>query len=93
MAQCYAAHNDSVLQFHRGANMPIEHPFRNFEHGKSVFVIPPATEDQRTASYDGRSHKHSLLVPGMEGITYFLNLGNMGFSLPSCTTTIGRTAH
>jgi hypothetical protein len=81
-----------MLQFHRGANVRIEHPFRDFEDRETVLVISPAAENKRTAPNAGCSHKHPLPVPGMEPVANFLNIGNMGFSLPGCTMTNGPTA-
>jgi hypothetical protein len=70
----------------------IEHPLWNLEYGEPALIIPAATEHYRTAANAPGFHQDSLSVPWMEPVAHFLNISNMGFSLPVCTTLAGRIA-
>ena len=78
---------------HRSATLRIEHPLWNLEHGEPALIISPTTQHYRAASNAPGFHQDEFSVPRMEAVAHFLNIGNMGFSLPVCTMLAGRTAH
>ena len=77
---------------HRCAILRIEHPLRNLEYGEPALILSAATEYYRAAANAPGFHQDSLSVPWMEPVAHFLNISNMGFSLPDCTMLAGRIA-
>ena len=75
---------------HRSAILRIEHPLPNLEHGEPALIISPTTQHYRAASNAPGFHQDEFSVPRMEAVAHFLNIGNMGFSLPACTMLAGR---